>query len=57
MSKSIAGLGDGRRKTGLKRAPHTRMPWTEKRRAKFMATVTEKYRKMRENTANQMSDV
>jgi hypothetical protein len=57
MSRSIAGLGDSRRKTGLKRKPHTRSAWTDERRAKFMATVTEKYRKMRENTANQMSDV
>lgn len=48
MARSIAGLDDGRRKTGLKRKPHTRSPWTDERRAKFLATVTAKYEKMRD---------
>jgi len=57
MANSIAGLDDGRRRTGLNRKPHTRSAWTDERRAKFMATVTAKYPKMRENIANQMSDI
>jgi hypothetical protein len=57
MARSIEAMGDGRRKTGLKRKAHTRSAWTPERRAKFMATVTAKYARMRENMVNHLSDI
>ncbi len=48
MARSLAGLGDGRRRTGITRKPHHRRGWTDARRAKFMATVIAKYAKLRE---------
>lgn len=57
VARGLAALGDGRRKTGLMRKYAPRSKWTEARRAKFMATVSAKYAKMRENTAKQLSDI
>jgi hypothetical protein len=56
MFRSITAIGDGRRKTGLKRKPHTRSAWTPERRAKFMQTVTEKYQNLREAFAKSTTD-
>jgi hypothetical protein len=60
LARDVAGglavAVDGRRATGLKRRWSARAKWTEERRARFMATVTAKYAKMRENTAKHLSD-
>jgi hypothetical protein len=56
VAQSLAGLGDGRRATGLKRKWSARAKWTDERRARFMATVSAKYEKMRQNTAKHLSD-
>jgi hypothetical protein len=39
VSEVLAPLNDARRKTGIKRSPHTRRPWTEERRAKYDESI------------------
>jgi len=42
MLTGLAIVDDGRRRKGIKRAEHTRRPWTAERRAKWEATVKAK---------------
>lgn len=51
FDRSLAGLSDGRRKPGLRRKEHSRAPWSEERRAKFMATMEARYGWVPKNTA------